>query len=217
MVFLWIAGYGLIDTVARRICQKDGVHSAVMLGYILALILWIVCTGQARQLGLCVLPGKDFVRFWPLLMLPVCNLITGGGRLVPLPVIVRMLSVCAAEELFFRGFLLRFLTKYGKFPAVFLSSVAFALFHLVNFSVGNGLYTLMQVLCAMTVGICFAAATLRTASLLPGYVAHFLTNITATESGHPSMLLWACIVLYGCYGFGFYYTDKRRERYESVH
>ena len=112
-----------------------------------------------------------------------------------------MLAVCAAEELFFRGLLLRFLIRYGAIPAVLLSSLVFALFHLVNLTAGTALYTWVQVLCAFAAGVCFAAAAALSGSLLPGFAAHLLSNITAAPApADPAPLLWLCIVLYCCYG-----------------
>ena len=112
-----------------------------------------------------------------------------------------MLAVCATEELFFRGFLLRFLMRFGAVPAILLSSVVFALFHLVNLAAGSVIYTLAQVLCAFAAGVCFAAAAALSGSLLPGFAAHLLSNITAAPApADPAPLLWLCIALYCCYG-----------------
>ena len=199
MTFLWIAAYGLIYTLAACL-SRDGspwIVPLAMCGYSAALILWVFRAGQARRLGLCA--PRYPLRFLPLLMLPVCNCLTAKAFSLSLPTFLLMLAVCAAEELFFRGFLLRLLMRYGAIPAVLLSSIVFALFHLVNLTAGSVLYTWAQVLCALTAGICFAAAAVLSGSLLPGFAAHFLSNITAAPS-EPAPLLWLCIVLYGCYG-----------------
>lgn len=203
MTSLWIALYGLVYTLANCLpCDEyPWAVPLAMSGYSAALIFWVFRTGQARRLGLCVPRHIRCFRFLPLLMLPVCNCLTAKAFSLSLPTFLLMLAVCAAEELFFRGFLLRFLMRYGAIPAVLLSSIVFALFHLVNWTAGGALYTWAQVLCALSAGICFAAAAVRSGSLLPGFAAHLLSNITAASApAEPSPLLWFCIVLYGCYG-----------------
>lgn len=203
MTLLWIASYGLVYALAN--CLPRGEYPwavpLAMFGYSASLILWVFHTGQARRLGLCVPRNFSCFHFLPLLMLPVCNCLTAKAVSLSLPTFLLMLAVCAAEELFFRGFLLRFLMRYGAIPAVLLSSTVFALLHLVNLTAGSALYTWAQVLCALTAGICFAAVTVLSGSLLPGFAAHFLSNITAAPvPSEPSPLLWLCIALYGCYG-----------------
>lgn len=203
MTLLWIASYGLVYALASYLPRGEYPWAVplAMLGYSTALILWVFRTGQARHLGLSTPRNIRCIRFLPLLMLPVCNLLTAETISLSFPTFLLMLAVCAAEELFFRGFLLQFLMRYGAIPAVLLSSLVFALFHLVNLTAGSALYTWAQVLCAFAAGICFAAATVLTGSLLPGFAAHFLSNITAAPvPSDPAPLLWLCIVLYGCYG-----------------
>lgn len=200
MVFLWITAYGLVYVLAARAAHL-WVLPIAMLGYSAALIGWVVLTGQARRLGLCVPRNFRCFHFLPLLMLPVCNCLTAKAVSLSLPTFLLMLAASAAEELFFRGFLLRFLTRFGAIPAILISSVVFALFHLVNLTAGSALYTWAQVLCALTAGICFAAEALRSGSLLPGFGAHLLSNITAAPaSAEPAPLVWFCAALYGCYG-----------------
>lgn len=203
MTLLWIASYGLVYALAN--CLPRGEYPwavpLAMLGYSTALILWVFRTGQASRLGLSAPRHIRCFRFLPLLMLPVCNLLTAQTFSLSLPTFLLMLAVCAAEELFFRGFLLQFLMRFGAVPAIVLSSIVFALFHLVNLTAGSAAYIWAQVLCAFAVGICFAAAAVLSGSLLPGFAAHFLSNITAAPvPSDPAPLLWLCIALYGCYG-----------------
>lgn len=206
MVFLWIAAYGLTYVLSSRLFQFKspwGVPIA-MAAYTGALLLWLFRTGQAHSLGLCSARPVPPVFSFMLLLLPVCNLLTAGGFSIGLPNILLMMSVCAAEEICFRGFLLRHLIRYGVLPAVFISSGAFALFHLVNLLGGSSpAYICMQVLCAFTVGICYSAVAIRSGSLLPGFFAHFLTNITAAPvSAGAVPWLFLCIAVYG--GFDFF-------------
>ena len=226
MVFLWIATYGLVYLLAS--CLPRAAHPWVvpltMTGYAAALIGWIFHTGRSRSLGLCSIRRKSaYPKVLLLMMLPVCNLLTAKTFSPDLPAVLFMLSVCAVEEIFFRGFLLRFLMQFGTLPAIVLSSGIFAAFHLVNLIGGSGCaYVWMQVLCAFTAGICYGAVAMEQESLLPCFLAHFLTNITAAPvSAGAVPWFWLCIIAYGCFGIylcrKFAGSTSRRIDYETVH
>ena len=207
MVFLWIAAYGLVYLLASRLPQATHpwIVPLAMTGYAAALIGWIFHTGRSHFLGLCAIrrmPPAVYPKVLLLLMLPVCNLLTAQRFSPDLPAVFLMLSVCAVEEIFFRGFLLRSLMKWGSLPAIVLSSGIFALFHLVNLIGGSDFdYLWLQVLCAFTVGICYGAVAIELESLYLCFLAHFLTNITATPVISGAVLWFLlCIVAYGCFG-----------------
>ena len=70
------------------------------------------------------------------------------------------------EEFVFRGILLGKLRKYGDAFAVFMSSVLFALMH------GN----IVQIPFTFIVGLVLAFMTVKTESVLPAIVVHFIIN-----------------------------------------
>lgn len=218
MVLLWIILYGAAYTLATRLPREASpwLVSLVMLGYVGALLLWIFRTGKAHHLGLCVPRHINWIPYLPLLMLPVYNLFTSNDFPPELSRLLLMLAVCAAEELFFRGFLLRFLRKYGTLAAIILSSSVFALFHFCNLPGGGNLSVILpQVVCAFAAGVCYGSALEASKSLLPAFMAHFLTNITAGPTASaPTPLLWLCIAAYGCYGIMFYIQEifNKKER-----
>lgn len=222
MVWFWIALYGIIYTLAMH--NSRLVHPwflpLAMLGYLGAFLCSVVRSGRASQLGVCVPRSICQARFLPLLLLPICNLVADRGYFFPITETLLMVSTCAVEELFFRGFLLRTLRRYGRVIAVVLSSAAFALVHIVNLAAGipPG-FVLAQVLCAFTVGICYGIAAIETGSLLWGYVAHLLTNVTAAPASQtPSPLLWFCIAAYGVYGIGLIYIQHTKEKnHEAIY
>ena len=216
VVCFWLALYGIVYTLAAQISQL--VHPwflpLAMLGYLGALLCFIYRTGQAAQLGLCIPGGYRLTRLLPLLLVPIFNLAADRGGLCPITEILLMVSTCAVEELFFRGFLLRVLRRYGCVTAVVLSSAAFALVHLVNSGaeVPAG-FVLAQVSCAFWVGICYGVVAMETGSLLWGYVAHLLTNVTASPAAQtPTLLLWLCIAAYGGYGLRLLYIYHKKEK-----
>ena len=222
MVWFWIALYGIIYTLATHISRlaHPWFLPMAMLGYLGAFLCSVVRSGWASQLGVCVPRGICQARFLPLLFLPIYNLIADRGGLCPITEILLMVSTCAVEELFFRGFLLRTLRRYGRVIAVVLSSAAFALVHIVNLAAGIAPgFVLAQVLCAFTVGICYGIAAIETGSLLWGYVAHLLTNVTASPASQPpTPLLWLCIAAYGGYGLRLLHLYHKKEKnHEAIY
>lgn len=222
MVWFWIALYGIIYTLATHISRlaHPWFLPLAMLGYLGAFLCSVVRSGWASQLGVCVPRGICQARFLPLLLLPIYNLVADRGGLCPITEILLMVSTCAVEELFFRGFLLRTLRRYGRVIAVVLSSAAFALVHIVNLAAGIAPgFVLAQVLCAFTVGICYGIAAIETGSLLWGYVAHLLTNVTASPTAQtPTPLLWLCIAAYGGYGLRLLHLyHKKEKKHEAIY
>lgn len=212
MVFLWVALYGLTYAISDMIPQgadtANWIPPLAMILYAGLLILWICRTGQAGHIGLCAMrhfPPGEYLSLLPLLSLPLCNLLAAEEYRFRFSSAVLMLSVSATEEIFFRGFLLRFFTKRSKLSGIFLTSGIFALFHCVNLFHAAGLpYTLMQVLFAFAAGICYGAVTIRCGSLFPCIFAHFLTNITGTGNSLPVgagwIGPWICLAVYVFYG-----------------
>ena len=88
-----------------------------------------------------------------MLLLPACNLLSGLPE-VGLPMVYAALAA-VAEECFFRGFVFTALKKRGKYKAAILSSLAFALLHLVNLANHPIDYTLLQTAAAFFVGFAF--------------------------------------------------------------
>lgn len=77
-----------------------------------------------------------------------------------------------AEELFFRGWMLRgFLANYSARKSIWLTAVIFALFHLNPW----------QALVALPLGLLFGWFVVRTGSLAPGIIGHFVVNFTNTN------------------------------------
>lgn len=214
MIFLWVALYGLVYLVSQKISQEiyvtDWVTALAMMIYVGLLLFWIFRTGKHREVNLGAvrqLQFKNFFYFAPLALLPIYNIVTADKHQIGLSAVVFMLSVSLAEEVFFRGFMLRFFIKKGKLSAILLTSACFALFHCVNLAeYSDFTYILMQVLCAFAVGICYGAVTIKFESLIPCFIAHTLTNVTGilnpayVGQGEEMWGLLICIAAYAFYG-----------------
>jgi membrane protease YdiL (CAAX protease family) len=84
-------------------------------------------------------------------------------------ILVGGLLASVAEEIFFRGYLLRAYEKLGSLPAVILVGLLFGIFHL----------SLHSLVSTAFLGIIMGYLVFRTDSVLAGIVAHFTNNLLA--------------------------------------
>ncbi|MDD6995566.1 MAG: type II CAAX endopeptidase family protein [Candidatus Borkfalkiaceae bacterium] len=102
-----------------------------------------------------------------------------GAKILPVLLAAAVLPACL-EELFFRGILLGGMKKFGTAAAVFYGAALFALYH------QSPAQTVYQFIC----GACFALIALRSGSILPTVVSHFINNafiIVMTACGVNSL------------------------------
>ena len=143
-----------------------------------------------------------------MLLLPACNLLSGLPE-VGLPMVYAALAA-VAEECFFRGFVFTALKKRGKYKAAILSSLAFALLHLVNLANAPIDYTLLQTAAAFFVGFALSGLLWKTKKLTPCILCHLLINLTGSDTLSP-LGLWltiACIFLYALFGMLLLKNDE---------
>ena len=105
------------------------------------------------------------------------------------------------EEITFRGLMLAlFLRFYTPPKAVLFTALGFGAFHLMGLLDGAApVWVIGQVIWAAILGLCYGYITLKTGSLLPAMLIHFLCNLfiyplTAYVQDNASMLV---VVLYG--------------------
>ncbi|TKJ20090.1 MAG: hypothetical protein CEE43_13660 [Promethearchaeota archaeon Loki_b32] len=82
------------------------------------------------------------------------------------------------EEVAFRGVILNLqLKKYSQNISIILNGLLFGLFHLLNLLSGQGYYiTYMQVIFASCLGFAFSYMYIKTKSLLPCMITHYLID-----------------------------------------
>lgn len=102
--------------------------------------------------------------------------------------IVLLIFVAVAEELFFRGLLLRELLFSFRVKPILAGTIVSAIFgalHLMNvFSYANLTYAIVQGLCAFAVGFDLAAIYCKFKSIVPCIMIHSLINITSIGLGN---------------------------------
>ena len=105
------------------------------------------------------------------------------------------------EEVAFRGILLTvFLGKYSQRKSIVFSSLGFSLMHLLNLTNGmDTLWVLGQVPWSFIIGLFYGYVFVRTRSLLPSMIVHYLGNVfVGTLAGYIQAMAKVEIqVLYG--------------------
>ncbi len=190
MIFFFIILYGLLlgagDLLAHLSPIVPLLTALGVLVYCRLMLAWVKRSGQSAEIGL-VLPdikgAGDCALLLPLLLLPVLNIFLFGLTLPTLSSVLLMFGVSVAEEVFFRGFLLRFLGSLGRYGAPLMASFFFGLFHFINLAGGaDPVYTVLQAFCAFGTGLAFCGVRRRFKSLVPSIAAHFLINLTGAAS-----------------------------------
>ena len=211
-VFLWVILYGLVYSAAAS-TDCLWILPAGMLAYTAALLIRIRRAGYSGKIGLRKCPVLS-PGMLPLFALPLGNLLLGGFRFPGWAAGTVLVCICVTEEVFFRGFLLHWLLNKGTERAVLGTSLCFGLMHFANLPAGaDAGYTLIQVLCAFWVSVCYCRVTLRWGSLVPCIAAHILTNLTASGSsddGRQLPVMAAVIFAYACYSHWLKKTQKER-------
>lgn len=134
-----------------------------------------------------------------------------GAKILPVLLVAAVLPACM-EELFFRGILLGGMKKFGTVAAVFYGAALFALYH------QSPAQTVYQFIC----GACFALIAIRSGSILPTAVSHFLNNaliIVLTACGvesFPVPLVFAFAALFVFSLVFLLIFDKRPAKNPSV-
>jgi membrane protease YdiL (CAAX protease family) len=159
-----------------------------LLAYAVALV---VVFGSERS---GMRPPTSRPRRWlPLLLIvPVASflgLITGGIRPGSIDAVLLRTAVAAgAEEIIYRGVILALLLSRGGRAAALISTLLFALSHLVDIS-GFHPENWFSALNAFGGGLIFAAVRLRSGSIYPGIVVHTAYNIIEALRWRDTLLI----------------------------
>ncbi len=156
-------------------------------------------TGTGRRMA----GGKcGDLRMWlPVVLLPAGNLLSLFFAPFSLHWRTLLLSLlaAAAEEMFFRLFLLKTVLMHRVRPgfAVIITAALFAAAHLLNLRSGAFLTgVLLQFLCAFCFSVWAGAVVWRKHSILIPLFAHVLMNLTAVTEGKLFPVLVSLIVLW---------------------
>ena len=186
---LWIAVYVVGSSAADRVSEYIGMEKCVTLPFLLLLSgaawMWLGKNGLFQEYGLCKteIKASRCLYYLPLAVLASCNLWRGVTMNLPLAETIlyigSMLCVGFLEELIFRGFLFKAMSRDSVKSAIIVSSITFGIGHIVNLFNGSGMdliSNLCQICSAIAIGFLFVVMFHRGGSLLPCIVTHGVLN-----------------------------------------
>lgn len=170
------------------------------------LITLIVLLKKVKYYGLRkVTDSKKYLYFIPLLLIGTVNLWNGisinnsKGEIICH--ILTMINVGFIEEIIFRGFLFKMMSKSNVKSAIIVSSITFGIGHIVNLLNGADLIpTLMQICYAISLGYLFVIIFYKSKSLIPCIITHSLINSlsifnTINKTSYVQVILLIIITL----------------------
>lgn len=185
----WIIIYVVGTSIADAISKIIGITKIItVVFHILLCVLLLIWTGKHKlyeKYGLCKskIQASKFLFYIPLIILATCNFWLGFE--LNLPIFETILYVCSMvcvgflEELIFRGFLFKAMSKDNVKSAIIVSSITFGIGHIVNLINGSGMSTtanICQIFYAIAIGYMFVTIFLRGKSLLPCIITHSVFN-----------------------------------------
>jgi len=163
--------------------------------------------------------------FWLPFVPVVGNLLDGLSSTDPRQIMLFFIMAVLSgfvEETLFRGLMLRALLPTGIWRAALISAALFGGMHILNvLSISSPAYALLQVGYAAAIGFGYAALVIRTGTIWPLILAHFLTNFAGFMAAGSAGLdgpialrefVFAAtyIVLFSVYGIYLLRFDKAR-------
>lgn len=195
-IFVYVAGASAADSLSIGI----GIEKAVTLPFLAALcaiaLIWMGKYDLYRRFGLCrpQMSTRRLLYYVPLLLMASCNLWFGinGTPFSPETWLYIGSMVCVGflEELIFRGFLFKAMSKDSLKAAVIVSSVTFGIGHIINLFNGSGaqlVSNFCQVAGATAIGFLFVILFLKSGSLLPCIITHSAINALSAVENQQSL------------------------------
>lgn len=207
----WIVIYVVGTSIADNVSKSLGIEKSVSFLFLalmsVFLFVWIKRNNHLTKYGICKtdVPAKKYLYYIPLLVIASCNLWFGikmnfsAGETVLY--VGSMLFIGFLEELIFRGFLFKAMSKDNIKSAIIVSSVTFGIGHIVNLINGSGadfLSNMLQIFYAVAFGFLFVILFRRGKSLLPSIITHSAINMLSAFSNEPEsdlMMIGVSVIL----------------------
>ena len=184
-IIVYIVGSSIADIASDSIGTAKIVTAVFHLGLSAVVYVWVRKKNLLQEYGLCKsnVDAAKFLYYIPLMIIASCNLwygVTLNLTIVESVLyIVSMICVGFLEEMIFRGFLFKSMSRDSVRSAIIVSSVTFGIGHILNLFNGSGadlVSNLCQVCYAMVMGFLFVIIFHRGGSLFPCILVHSTIN-----------------------------------------
>ena len=197
---IWILIYVITMSMADYFSYLVGIEKVftmpLSITLVTILLIWINKEKVSSRYGLTkgCFTQKAYLYFIPLIVTVSVNF-WGGVRiqytfLETVLYVISMLSVGIIEEIIFRGFLFKALSKDNVKVAIIVSSLTFGFGHIINLVSGAELLpTLLQIAYATAAGFSFTIIFYKSGSLLPCIIAHSVMNATSVFACNMGVIM----------------------------
>ena len=184
-IIVYVVGASTADSLSASLGIEKSVTFIFLLILSVAALVWMKKNGLFATYGLCKteVPASRFLYYLPLAFLTSVNLWHGVTMNLPLHetllYIGSMILVGFLEELIFRGFLFKAMSKDSLKSAIIVSSITFGIGHIINLFNGSGMdlvSNFCQVVSAIAFGFLFVIMFHRGKSLWPCILNHSVLN-----------------------------------------
>lgn len=196
---VWIIIYVVGSSIADSVSAELGVEkSATLLFQAVLFVLVLGFIGKnslTEYYGLCrgKYPAKKFLYYIPLALIASVNIWFGARMNLSIPetfcYVGSMLLVGFLEEIIFRGFLFKAMSRDNVRTALIVSAVTFGIGHIVNLLNGSGAdltSNLCQIVYAVAIGFLFVTIFYRGGSLWPCIITHSILNSLSVFSNETA-------------------------------
>lgn len=183
LIVVYVVGSSIMGGISERLGTE---YLAEMIFHIIMSVVvfgFIKRNDLMKHLGLCSseVPAGKMLFYIPLLLPAVMPVFFGVGlNYSPMVMVfhtVSMICVGFLEEVIFRGFLFKGICRNSVKQAIVISSVTFAIGHIVNLLNGYDIFrNIVQIVYAVAVGFMLVFVFHRTGSLIMCIVFHSLNN-----------------------------------------
>ena len=216
---LWIIIYVVGTSIFDNISNTIGLHKLFTFIYLILLTYIIIIFLKKNKLfkkyGLCKseVSSKKLLYYLPLIFIMTCNVWFGisvnNSIIEILLYIASMFCVGFIEEIIFRGFLFKTMSKDNVKFAIIVSSVTFGIGHIVNLINGSGadvISNLCQVGYAMAGGFMFVSIFYKSKSIWPCITSHSIINALSIFNNTTgiNVIISSIILFVVSSGYGIY-------------
>lgn len=138
---------------------------------------------------------KETIYFIPLLIIISVNLWEGininNTKKEIIFYILTMINIGFLEEIIFRGFLFKMMSKDNVNSAIIVTSITFGIGHFINlFNGASFIPTIFQIISAISIGYLFVTIFHKTKSLIPSIITHILINSLSIFTGSNELIFY---------------------------
>lgn len=189
--------------------------------FLVGIVIFIKKEKLDKYYGFCKVNNcKKFLYFIPLIIISLVNIWAGfsiNNTLFEICIyMAAMFCVGFLEEVIFRGFLFKMMSRDNLKSAIIVSSLTFGIGHIVNLFNGAPLVpTLFQICYAVLLGFLFVIIFVKSGSLWPSIITHGIFNALGVFSVDSSLFLYAIpvilIIICILYVLCILYFDRREK------